>query len=408
MFDGKAFGDEIVAIVKSYLERETAGIATRLAAIEKRLDELPAPIVVDPAAITAQVRGEIEAELTSIRTIAQAGPSEVVIKDWIAQAILELPEPTPGEPGKSVTADECLPAIIAAVEKAVSSIPAPKDGDPGKSVSIEDVRPLIAEAALAELASWERPKDGDPGKSVTVDDVAPLVERIVNERLAEAVAAIPPAAPGKDADPATIVEMVHQAVAALPPAQPGKDADPELVARLVDETVRAAVAALPVPKDGEPGKLPIVKAWSDEVHYAGEVRTHAGSTYQAQRDTAKEPPHTDWICIARGGADGRSFAVRGTWQTEESYQALNVVALNGAAFVARRDAPGPCPGDGWQMIASQGKPGKPGPALKGDPGPAGKPVVAMSINDEGMLTLTNGDGSTIDCDLYPLLSKLGQ
>jgi hypothetical protein len=101
--------------------------------------------------------------------------------------------------------------------------------------------------------------------------------------------------------------------------------------------------------------------------------------------------------------------VRGTFAADQDYQALDIVALNGAAFAARRDAPGPCPGDGWQMVAAQGKRGQIGErgALgpKGDPGPA---VVAMEVDDEGLLTLVNADGSTVTCDLYPLLSKLGR
>ena len=48
---------------------------------------------------------------------------------------------------------------------------------------------------------------------------------------------------------------------------------------------------------------------------------------------------------------------------------LEIVALNGSSFIAKIDEPGPCPGDGWQLIASAGKPGKPG--MKGDRGEAG-------------------------------------
>jgi hypothetical protein len=48
---------------------------------------------------------------------------------------------------------------------------------------------------------------------------------------------------------------------------------------------------------------------------------------------------------------------------------MNIVALNGSSFLARVDDPGPCPGEGWQLIASAGKQGKPGP--KGDPGEPG-------------------------------------
>lgn len=166
--------------------------------------------------------------------------------------------------------------------------------------------------------------------------------------------------------------------------------------------------------EGSPGKLPIAREWMDGVHYEGAVVTHAGSAYQAMRDTGREPPHDDWICLARGGrdgADGRSFKVRGTWSESESYQALDVVALGGASFAARKDDPGTCPGAGWQLIAAQGKrgaPGERGTGVKGERGLPGSSPAAIAVDDEGLLTLTNGDGSRLACDLYPLLTKLAR
>jgi hypothetical protein len=74
--------------------------------------------------------------------------------------------------------------------------------------------------------------------------------------------------------------------------------------------------------------------------------------------------------------DGRSLFVRGTYDGDANYAALDVVALNGASFIAKRDNPGPCPGDGWQLVAAQGKRGIAGP--KGEPGANGKdaPTIA--------------------------------
>lgn len=166
-------------------------------------------------------------------------------------------------------------------------------------------------------------------------------------------------------------------------------------------------------RDGKDGKLPLVKAWADGVHYQGDAVTHDGATWQAVRDTGRAPPHEDWICLAkagRDGEDGRSFTVRGTWGEAVEYRALDVVALNGGAFVARKDEPGPCPGDGWQMIAMQGKPGRPGErgiGARGERGEAGPPVVAMTVDDQGMIEIVNADGSTARCDLYPVFAKLG-
>ncbi|MDQ0996884.1 hypothetical protein QFZ34_002066 [Phyllobacterium ifriqiyense] len=165
--------------------------------------------------------------------------------------------------------------------------------------------------------------------------------------------------------------------------------------------------------EGPAGKLPQVRDWSDAIHYESDVVAFGGSTYQAIRDTAKQPPHEDWICLASSGsngADGRSFQVRGTWVDGTEYNELDVVAVNGASFVARRDNPGECPGADWQLIASQGKRGSQGErgltGQKGERGEAGMPVVAIDVDDDGLLTLTNGDGSFVRCDLYPLLAKV--
>ena len=54
---------------------------------------------------------------------------------------------------------------------------------------------------------------------------------------------------------------------------------------------------------------------------------------------------------------------------KETYKALDIVALNGGSFIAKKDNPGPCPGAGWQLIASQGKRGDKGErGLQGIPG----------------------------------------
>jgi hypothetical protein len=97
-------------------------------------------------------------------------------------------------------------------------------------------------------------------------------------------------------------------------------------------------------EQGPPGKLPHVKLWTPEiVYYEGDVVAYDGSTFQAKRDTGQPPSHADWICLAAAGHDGKSIAVRGTFDQSASYRRLDVVALNGGSFVALKDAPGPCP-----------------------------------------------------------------
>jgi hypothetical protein len=162
---------------------------------------------------------------------------------------------------------------------------------------------------------------------------------------------------------------------------------------------------------GPPGRFVTPLAWRRGVSYDGDLVTHAGATWCAMRDTAEEPPHDDWVCVAERGVDGRSPAFRGTWKGARAYEALDVVAMDGSSFVALRDAPGVCPGEGWQLIASRGKsgpPGAPGPiGERGYPGPPGPAPVTLECDGE-LLRLRLSDGSTIDCDLYPVLARVAR
>jgi hypothetical protein len=134
-----------------------------------------------------------------------------------------------------------------------------------------------------------------------------------------------------------------------------------------------------------PAKLPIAKAYSaDSVHYAGQVVVQRGSTYQAVRDTARAPPHADdWVCLASARRDAITPTVRGTFDTREQYRELDIVA----AWIARRDNPGICPGDGWQLMSKQGKTGRPGTpgergprGEKGDQGEPGPTLVSWQVD----------------------------
>jgi hypothetical protein len=117
---------------------------------------------------------------------------------------------------------------------------------------------LAATSAVAALPPPAAGKDADPElvRHLVADAVAALPPpaagkdadpELVRQLVAEAVAALPPPADGKDADPELVRQLVADAVAALPPPADGKDADPELVRQLLAD----AVAALPPPADGK-------------------------------------------------------------------------------------------------------------------------------------------------------------
>lgn len=454
MFDGKAFGREIVEAVKGHIDRTVAPISARIEALERRFDDLP-PARDGKDADISEMRQIAQNEMAGLKTLIEAIPpapvlpdiSEMVeealaarvpadmaeaIQEAARAAVAELPMP---QDGKSISVEDIIPAIDAIIAEKISAIPAAKDG---VSVSIDDVRPVIEAEVAKRVSELPVPKDGEPGKDADPEVIRAMVE--------DAVSALPPAKDGKSVtidDMLPIMnEALQKAISAIDPPKDGRgiadlaiNQNGDLIVNFSDGTEKNAGRALgwdgadidwdcvhenlakmfdawPKPKDGKDGKLPIVKVWEDAVHYAGDVVTFDGRLYQAQRDTGKMPDSADWLCLAergRDGEDGRSFVIRGTWSESEDYRELDVVALNGGSFVAKRDNPGICPGEGWQLMASQGKRGQPGDrgiGIKGERGEAGLPVIAAHVSDDGLLTLVNGDGSQVDVDLYPLLSKL--
>jgi hypothetical protein len=52
---------------------------------------------------------------------------------------------------------------------------------------------------------------------------------------------------------------------------------------------------------------------------------------------------------------------RGAYDAGTSYARHDVAMLDGSSFIATRDCPGPCPGDGWRLLASCGRRGQRGP-----------------------------------------------
>jgi hypothetical protein len=272
-------------------------------------------------------------------------------------------------------------------------------------------------------------RDGAPGERGADADLPDLSEFVKRAELQSELTTVGLSmleTMARDADVvAALAERIDSIV--IPEAIHGRDADPEEIRGMVAAAVTEAVAALPVAengKDGAPGEkgdtgergadglLPIVKAWADGVHYAGAVVTYRGATYQAQRDTGRLPPHDDWACLAAAGADGRTAAYVGTYDAAQEYRALDVVALNGGSFVALRDNPGDCPGEGWQLVSGRGKTGEKGlkgdrgDSIKGDRGEPGPAIIAGIVNAEGVLTLTRDDGVEVTADFYPVLRSL--
>jgi hypothetical protein len=177
----------------------------------------------------------------------------------------------------------------------------------------------------------------------------------------------------------------------------------------------AKLAALEGRVKAVPGKLPVSKIWREEsVTYEGEVVSFDGSLWQARKDTAQVPGGSDWNCVARAGRDGRTPHVCGTYDVYKKYEQLDVVTCDGAAFIARRDDPGICPGDGWQLLSgkgSRGSRGETGPrGEKGERGPPGADaptIVTWTIDRvhyRAVPTLSNGAQGPV-LELRPLFEQ---
>jgi len=129
--------------------------------------------------------------------------------------------------------------------------------------------------------------------------------------------------------------------------------------------------------EGPAGKLTLIKQWHRGVHYEADVVSHDGSTYQAQRDTAEEPPHEDWIVLAARGMPGETpyvGEIMGLYKPDKKYRKFDLVQFEGAEWRARKDAPGALPGDDWALCSRQGRAGQPG--KQGDRGERGPPGLA--------------------------------
>jgi integrin beta 3 len=155
-----------------------------------------------------------------------------------------------------------------------------------------------------------------------------------------------------------------------PPGAPGEVGDRGECGP-IGETGPVGTAG-PPGEAGPPGKFMPPNAWAKGIHYECALVTHRGSTWCAARDTAEEPPHDDWIVVAACGEVPYVGEVCGLFDPKGAYRKLDLVTFNGSEWRAKRDNPGPLPGDGWQLAGQAGSRGKSGDrGERGDRGPAG-------------------------------------
>jgi hypothetical protein len=173
MFDGKAFGQEVVTAVKSHVDKAVGPLMKRIAELEQQIALIPAPAEIDPEIIKAMI-ADLLAAIPPAKDGKDADPVEVAetIKAEVERAVAAIPAP---QDDKSVTVDDVRPLIEESVSKAVSALPVPKDGTPGKDGrdgldSVEFLRSAdnhlivtLSNGTTRDLGEFVG-KDGQPGK----------------------------------------------------------------------------------------------------------------------------------------------------------------------------------------------------------------------------------------------------
>lgn len=123
------------------------------------------------------------------------------------------------------------------------------------------------------------------------------------------------------------------------------------------------------------------------------------------------------IPIPKDGQDGQDGQdaypgeARGLYDATSEYRARDVVAHNSSAWMAKRDAPGELPGDGWMLLAGRGKRGENGDkgerGIEGKAGKDGAQPIALKLDEAKMqFVMVLDSGEALEADLEPVLRSV--
>lgn len=328
MLDTKAIAEATAAVVKAHVAALIEPLRASVAALEKRIDALPAPRDgkdADEDAIVARVREEVSAEIKDIRSVVDAIPHAPELPDiagMVEHAVSEAREQDVGLVGE----------WMHGVNEKFAALPVPKDGKDADPVDMGAISSMMSEMVATAMAALPPPKDG---KSVSVDDVRPIID----DAVARAVAALPKAkdgAPGKDGvgvagavidrDGSLVVTLSNGEAKQLGRVV-GKDGDPGAPGRdgfsLKDFEVELMADGRTILMKFDDGG-PISYAWEigvatmiyrgvyrDGVYQKGDTVTFGGSLWHSNKDDNTEKPDTGsgaWTLAAKRGRDGKDAA----------------------------------------------------------------------------------------------------
>lgn len=234
-------------------------------------------------------------------------------------------------------------------------------GEDGHSVSTDEVRRLV-DAAVASLPAAEPGKDADPA----------LVERLVQDKVAAAIAGLPEPKPGKDADMQAVREFIANEVAGLPKPNDGHTPTAEEIRPLIAAEVATAVAALPEPAPGQDVDMDVVKATIAE-----EVKAAVASI-----DKPKDGNSVTVADVAPLIEQEVAKAVSGLPAPKDGVSIVDLI-VDGAGHL--------------QVVMSDARRVDAGLVVpEAIAGPPGKSVDAATVNEDGDLILTMSDGQEIN------------
>ncbi len=286
-----------------------------------------------------------------------------VVKEIVKKAVEELPPARDGKDADPVSDEQIAVQVARHLE--ANPIPAGRDAD---QVDVDALADLVVERMLASP------------RLVTLVDLA-TADAVVKHFEAN------PVRHGRDADPAAIDSAIKVAVAALPVPKDGQDAVP-----VTDEQVAVQVArylAANPPQAGADG-VGLAGAMIDR---AGElvVTTTKGETIRLGKvvgedgqdglsfDTASGEYDAERGFVIRLGAGDRSkefvlpyMVHRGFWREGLGTKSGQSVTHDGALWIAKRDnASKPCleNAEDWILGARKGRDGKDGKSVKVPAGP---------------------------------------
>lgn len=331
MFDGAAFGKEMVGIVRGYVERAMAPLAKRLDALEGCsvgiTEEVARQMVADAVSKAISELPEPAAPLEPLR------PSDDELRALIQPLVDALPKP---QDGKSVTLDDVGPLIAEEARKAVAALPPVQPIEPsedqlralitpivdalpkpenGKSVTVEDVHPLIADQVAKAVAALPKAKDGVGIAGALIDRHGQLVVTLTDGNTKELGKVV-----GQDVDPIAVERHIKQLVEGLPKARDGVDGlgfddmsadyDGErgIVLRFVrGEQIKEFAFTMPVVIDRG--------VWVEdkpEGYAKGDAVTWAGSVWISQKNGNGDKPDggDGWRLSVKRGRDGKDGVVR--------------------------------------------------------------------------------------------------